>query len=721
MRNRNCVISAVGKDSVHKGWSCGEKRDFDLHLIVYDDSYESYRHDADFIVQAKGYKLKLVHEYITDNPSILEEYDYFFIPDDDIVTDSDTISLLFRYMDNYRLKIAQPSLTDSSYYTFQHTLHDQRYLLRYTNFIEMMLPCFSREALKKVLVSFAENKSGWGVEYRWSQLIESNKSDMAIIDDIQMQHVRPIQSKKRDNINELHEYITKHNLSTKISVYPHSVTRKIYTEKRVCEHKLKHAIMIMAHQNIGQITDLVRYFKEDCYLFIHIDTKSEITAEELDSLRKYEQVKWVGKKFSIHWGGYSILRCEIFLLKKALKECDADYFHLISGQDYPTRSLNRFLTYFEDIEGFNLVHYIHLPNPKWERNTFSRFQYYYPYDWVKHGKKSLPLIRKFVDFQKRHSIKRRIPDHFEHIYGGSQWFSICKEAAVKLIDYTRKKPALYRRMWMTFAPEESYIATVLVNTLPRTSIICDNARFIRWHYENGNRPANLGCEHFRYILEKEFIFARKMYGSKSEEIKKLLDRYLLNEQETFHLTQTGGWVYDGYLEYGYNPLFTQTVYQFCISNQIHSVLDMGCGTGMYVSLLREKGIAIAGYDANPYVKQLSARLLPADDQPCLMADLTDDLEVSKPFDLVLCKDVLPYIPESLEKKVLCNLNKLTGKYLLFNWNEESNDKLKRCKKEKDIIDIFSSNGFHLLDAQTTQLRVSMKDSVYNKYYVFSKY
>lgn len=57
MKSRNCVISAVGKESAHRSWSSGNKKDFDLHLIVYDDSYESYRNDTDFVVHAKGYKL----------------------------------------------------------------------------------------------------------------------------------------------------------------------------------------------------------------------------------------------------------------------------------------------------------------------------------------------------------------------------------------------------------------------------------------------------------------------------------------------------------------------------------------------------------------------------------------------------------------------------------------------------------------------------------------
>ena len=57
------------------------------------------------------------------------------------------------------------------------------------------------------------------------------------------------------------------------------------------------------------------------------------------------QVAGVYRKYSVHWGGFSILRCELFLLKEAINNCDAEYFHLISGQDYPIKPLSSFLDF----------------------------------------------------------------------------------------------------------------------------------------------------------------------------------------------------------------------------------------------------------------------------------------------------------------------------------------------------------------------------------------
>lgn len=46
---KNCVISVVGKSSLHKEWIRGIcDCDFDLHLVVYDNSYAEFVNDMSF-------------------------------------------------------------------------------------------------------------------------------------------------------------------------------------------------------------------------------------------------------------------------------------------------------------------------------------------------------------------------------------------------------------------------------------------------------------------------------------------------------------------------------------------------------------------------------------------------------------------------------------------------------------------------------------------------
>ena len=109
---------------------------------------------------------------------------------------------------------------------------------------------------------------------------------------------------------------------------------------------MQHAIMIMAHKDIEQLCHLVEYFTHDCYVFIHLDKKFKVSKEERERLKAFPQVVRVYQKFDVNWGGFSMLRCQIFMMREVLKRCDAEYVHLISSQDYPMMSLGEFFVFF---------------------------------------------------------------------------------------------------------------------------------------------------------------------------------------------------------------------------------------------------------------------------------------------------------------------------------------------------------------------------------------
>lgn len=217
MKHFNCVISAVGKNSLHREWLDG-CCDFDLHLVVYDDSMDEFRGETNYLCHIKGYKLKVIYKYLEANPQFKDMYDYFFFPDDDIQMDTATINALFDAMRYYDLKIAQPALR-MSYYTWPHTLYDKYSKLHYTNFVEMMVPCFSRKALDKVLFTFNENETGWGTETHWPLLIDATQRDIAIIDEVSVVHTRPIQSGQEVHKKELAAYLQKFGLKIKVYNY----------------------------------------------------------------------------------------------------------------------------------------------------------------------------------------------------------------------------------------------------------------------------------------------------------------------------------------------------------------------------------------------------------------------------------------------------------------------------------------------------------------------
>lgn len=214
---KNAVFVPVGKDSLHRQLLKGDA-DFDLHLLIYDGSYNKFCNDSDFVACDAGYKMDMTYRYLHRHPELFEKYEYFFLLDDDIVISTEDVNRLFSMMREYQLKIAQPSLV-MSYYTYKHTAFHPFYILRYTNFVEMMMPCFSRDALKAVLPTF-EQKIRWcGIEMHWPVLVGLNHKDIAIVDAVSAKHTRPVQSWNSLSQLQQENYLKKHNLSWSIEMY----------------------------------------------------------------------------------------------------------------------------------------------------------------------------------------------------------------------------------------------------------------------------------------------------------------------------------------------------------------------------------------------------------------------------------------------------------------------------------------------------------------------
>ena len=97
---------------------------------------------------------------------------------------------------------------------------------------------------------------------------------------------------------------------------------------------MKHAYMIMAHENIEQLKILLELLDdEDNEIYLHIDSKSDMSSDGLVDILQHSALH-AYKKFRIYWGHISVAACQLFLLREAVKTYH-DYYHLISGSDLP--------------------------------------------------------------------------------------------------------------------------------------------------------------------------------------------------------------------------------------------------------------------------------------------------------------------------------------------------------------------------------------------------
>jgi len=194
MTNKNLIISVVGDKSCHKEW-LSNNHNFDLILIYYGNNQEifsDYTKDALMCIKQKGQKFPLIKTFINDHFELVSKYEYVWLPDDDISISADNLNNIFNIAKEYKLYICQPVVISSDG-NVEHKITKPRkgIKLRFTNFVEVMMPLFDIKALLSLYDDFSLSESGWGLDASWSHRLNYPTDKIGIIDEISALHTKP--------------------------------------------------------------------------------------------------------------------------------------------------------------------------------------------------------------------------------------------------------------------------------------------------------------------------------------------------------------------------------------------------------------------------------------------------------------------------------------------------------------------------------------------------
>lgn len=232
--SRNLVVVRAGDDSLHPEWIRDSPRDFDLFISYYGKVEGRYAADGDYYEARPGPKWPCIAALLEQHRELIDEYDAFWFPDDDLSVGTAVINRMFAFFCAHRLCLAQPALTRDSYHTWSTLLQEPGCHLRYTGFVEVMAPLFSRAALKVCAPTFSESPSGWGLDWVWPTLCRRAQLDgIAVLDATPVWHTRPVGGELYRNNRELDpradaaRVIRKYGLQEVRAVAKYSIERKV--------------------------------------------------------------------------------------------------------------------------------------------------------------------------------------------------------------------------------------------------------------------------------------------------------------------------------------------------------------------------------------------------------------------------------------------------------------------------------------------------------------
>ena len=296
---------------------------------------------------------------------------------------------------------------------------------------------------------------------------------------------------------------------------------------------MKNIYLILAHSEPRILSLLVQIIKSDTRndVLVHIDgkVKGGLYKEMADAV-----TGWGGKittsRIKVYWGDFSIVKAEMALYTEAVK-IGYDYYHLISGVDFPIKPICTIGDFFQSHPNMQFFRCVSEETKHQARITFNTDYYHLTRIssipilktiWLK-----LHLSRGFLEIQKFLGIHRGLKDNFK-IYKGDQWCSLSHDAVIYLLS---KKKNIEQRFRWTCCPDEIYKQTILMNShfrnsvyIPEQSLQNAALRLIDW---------TKGSPYVWTINDKEDIFlSNNFFARKFSTLidPKILD-ILLNIQE----------------------------------------------------------------------------------------------------------------------------------------------------------------------------------------------
>lgn len=196
---------------------------------------------------------------------------------------------------------------------------------------------------------------------------------------------------------------------------------------------MKIAALVMAHTSPQQLEMLLRRLQGPLWRpFVHLDRKSD--PEVFASCRTL--ATFLQDRVTVNWGGYSIVRATLQLLRHSLTYCDCTHFYLMSGQCFPIKSDQEIIEYLSSPENdgnfitANSMLHLNSSIPLWRLEYFA-FNDLFPKGMSRFVRTSRLFLPKKSSAIRL--LRGMVP------YAGSQFWLINRSTAAEIVRFVDHK------------------------------------------------------------------------------------------------------------------------------------------------------------------------------------------------------------------------------------------------------------------------------------------
>ena len=268
---------------------------------------------------------------------------------------------------------------------------------------------------------------------------------------------------------------------------------------------MKVAFLMQCHKNPKQINLLLKALKHpQVDVFIHVDSKNENIREDIE---KNDGVYLLPKKdcVDVQWAQFSQVKATLNLLNAAISRGGYSHYFLISGQDFPIKSIGEIVKFLSERKDENFIDCALI------KRFEKRNDIYFPRMVI--GRRIWQKILKGIlvystgGWNQTFSIIKRLNPANVQYYFGSQWWCL-NDAMVKWIyNFLENYPEYIKLFKHSLCPDECFFQTLVMNS-PFANTTKPYLHYIKWE-KGKSSPKTLTTIDYEELKKTEKLIARR--------------------------------------------------------------------------------------------------------------------------------------------------------------------------------------------------------------------
>lgn len=293
----------------------------------------------------------------------------------------------------------------------------------------------------------------------------------------------------------------------------------------------KHAYLFIVYNNFKVLEKSLRLIDDERNdIYIHLDKKSnnKEEVEKITSKLKKSEVYFT-ERTDVRWGDYSLLNCEVLLLKNATQVQKYKYYHLLSESDMPLKTQNEIHKFFKKNQGIEFIEFQGFSKNKLFE---TRFKCYHIFSKsMKHPNKIIRYItyilrKSYVMLQYIFKYDRTKKYKIDIKYG-SNWWSITDDMARYIVE---QEKLIYKIFNHGSCVDEHFLQTMAYNSRFKERLSEEgNMRLIIWE-KNSNSPYVFKSSDYAKLINSNKLFARKFQEKEDFKVVEKIFNRLNNEE-----------------------------------------------------------------------------------------------------------------------------------------------------------------------------------------------